>query len=278
MLLTHGGIRQSNAVNMLEAYCAYWAAITHDFEHGGVNNDFLVILRHHFATLSLSSTTVLHPRLPLFYPLVYQYSTLSSTTVLHSCLPLFYSLFYHVLHSRLPLLYTLCSILSPTTVLQSRLPLFCYLVYHSRLATLVYFHHLVSNTDFLLNGLAPHTTLVCFIFLGVKHVCTVLHLHFCMFALFLPRLHQGCVAASQIRTYHPWAICYNDQSPLENHHLAAAVRFSFLAECRHVPVSPSPCHCLDLSGTFARSSPTACDEQHVVKCFGTFLRTFFEVV
>ena len=42
MMLTHGGIRQSNAMNMLEVYCAYWSAITHDFEHGGVNNDFLV--------------------------------------------------------------------------------------------------------------------------------------------------------------------------------------------------------------------------------------------
>ena len=42
MILTHGGIRQSNAMNMLEVYCAYWSAITHDFEHGGVNNDFLV--------------------------------------------------------------------------------------------------------------------------------------------------------------------------------------------------------------------------------------------
>ncbi|KAL3147885.1 putative 3',5'-cyclic phosphodiesterase pde-3, variant 2 [Trebouxia sp. C0010 RCD-2024] len=79
MMLTHGGIRQSNAVDMLEAYCTYWSAITHDFEHGGVNNDFL------------------------------------------------------------------------------------------------------------------------------------------------------------IRTYHPWAVCYNDQSPLENHHLAAAVRFSFQPEYRHVP-------------------------------------------
>ncbi|KAL3130461.1 hypothetical protein ABBQ38_008282 [Trebouxia sp. C0009 RCD-2024] len=84
MMLTHGGIRQSNAVNMLEAYCAYWSAITHDFEHGGVNNDFL------------------------------------------------------------------------------------------------------------------------------------------------------------IRTYHPWAVCYNDQSPLENHHLAAAVRFSFQAEYLYVPAAFKP--------------------------------------
>jgi hypothetical protein len=42
MLLTHGGIRQSNAMGMLEVYATYWSAITHDFEHGGLNNDFLV--------------------------------------------------------------------------------------------------------------------------------------------------------------------------------------------------------------------------------------------
>ncbi len=40
----------------------------------------------------------------------------------------------------------------------------------------------------------------------------------------------------QIRTYHPLAICYNDQSPLENHHLAAASRITIL-EFRHVFVS-----------------------------------------
>ena len=42
MLLTHGGIRQSNAMGMQEVYGTYWSAITHDFEHGGLNNDFLV--------------------------------------------------------------------------------------------------------------------------------------------------------------------------------------------------------------------------------------------
>ncbi len=41
----------------------------------------------------------------------------------------------------------------------------------------------------------------------------------------------------QIRTYHPLAICYNDQSPLENHRLAAAVRISMLPEFRPLFVS-----------------------------------------
>ena len=70
MLLTHGGIRQSNAMNMLEAYCTYWAAITHDFEHGGFNNDFLVNLTalyythcaHHNMGILLSGTHSLNIR------------------------------------------------------------------------------------------------------------------------------------------------------------------------------------------------------------------------
>ena len=53
MMLTHGGVRQSNAMNMNEVYCTYWSAITHDFEHGGLNNDFLVI----YLTLCATSIT-----------------------------------------------------------------------------------------------------------------------------------------------------------------------------------------------------------------------------
>ena len=52
MLLTHGGIWQSNAMNWMEVHTTYWSAITHDFEHGGVNNDFMVLtpmhLHHHY--------------------------------------------------------------------------------------------------------------------------------------------------------------------------------------------------------------------------------------
>ncbi|DBB07279.1 TPA: hypothetical protein ACH3X3_008783 [Trebouxia sp. C0006] len=49
MLLTHGGIRQSNAMGMQEVYGTYWSAITHDFEHGGLNNDFLIRTYHPLA-------------------------------------------------------------------------------------------------------------------------------------------------------------------------------------------------------------------------------------
>ncbi len=50
------------------------------------------------------------------------------------------------------------------------------------------------------------------------------------------RTQQGSLV--QIRTCHPLAICYNDQSPLENHHLAAAVRTGFVPEHHYVPVTP----------------------------------------
>ena len=44
----------------------------------------------------------------------------------------------------------------------------------------------------------------------------------------------------QIKTAHPLAITYNDQSPLENHHHAAAVRLLLQPEYRYLPVSPLP--------------------------------------
>ena len=41
----------------------------------------------------------------------------------------------------------------------------------------------------------------------------------------------------QIKTLHPLAVTYNDQSPLENHHHAAAVRLLLQPEHRYLPVS-----------------------------------------
>lgn len=62
--------------------------------------------------------------------------------------------------------------------------------------------------------------------------------------------HGGVNKDFLIKTAHPLAITYNDQSPLENHHLAAAVRLIFDAELFYLPVSTS---CLSLK------SGTACD-------------------
>ena len=42
MLLCHGGILKSKAVSRAQYMSSYWSAITHDYEHGGLNNDFLI--------------------------------------------------------------------------------------------------------------------------------------------------------------------------------------------------------------------------------------------
>lgn len=49
--------------------------------------------------------------------------------------------------------------------------------------------------------------------------------------------HGGLNNDFLIKTMHPLAVTYNDQSPLENHHLAAAVRVMRLPECYYYSVS-----------------------------------------
>ena len=49
MLLCHGGIMQSKAMTKLEHMAALWSALIHDFEHGGLNNDFLIKTGHALA-------------------------------------------------------------------------------------------------------------------------------------------------------------------------------------------------------------------------------------
>ncbi|DBB14759.1 TPA: hypothetical protein ACH3X3_004373 [Trebouxia sp. C0006] len=49
MLLCHGGIMQSKALSNIQLLSAYWSAAVHDFEHGGVNNDFLIKTAHPLA-------------------------------------------------------------------------------------------------------------------------------------------------------------------------------------------------------------------------------------
>ena len=49
MLMVHGGILKSKAMDRLQQLGTYWAATVHDFEHEGVNNDFLVKTAHPLA-------------------------------------------------------------------------------------------------------------------------------------------------------------------------------------------------------------------------------------
>ena len=49
MLLCHGGIMKSKALSRIHLQSGYWSAITHDYEHGGLNNDFLIKTAHPLA-------------------------------------------------------------------------------------------------------------------------------------------------------------------------------------------------------------------------------------
>ncbi len=49
MILRHGGAVPDGPANALYTASAYWSAAVHDFEHGGVNNDFLIKTAHPLA-------------------------------------------------------------------------------------------------------------------------------------------------------------------------------------------------------------------------------------
>ncbi|KAL3135613.1 3',5'-cyclic-nucleotide phosphodiesterase pde1 [Trebouxia sp. C0009 RCD-2024] len=49
MLLCHGGIMHNKVMDKGTLWATYWAALVHDYEHGGLNNDFLIKTAHPLA-------------------------------------------------------------------------------------------------------------------------------------------------------------------------------------------------------------------------------------
>ncbi len=83
MLLTCGGVMKSNVMTRLQQLATYIAAFIHDFQHGGVNNDFLVktfhplammyndispLENHHLAAAAAQMHQPHHLFLPVSYP------------------------------------------------------------------------------------------------------------------------------------------------------------------------------------------------------------------
>lgn len=49
MLLCHGGLIKSGLITKTQQLSSYWSAAVHDYEHGGLNNDFLIKTSHALA-------------------------------------------------------------------------------------------------------------------------------------------------------------------------------------------------------------------------------------
>ena len=49
MLLVHGGVLKSKVINRMQQLATCWSATVHDYEHGGLNNDFLIKTAHPLA-------------------------------------------------------------------------------------------------------------------------------------------------------------------------------------------------------------------------------------
>ncbi len=65
----------------------------------------------------------------------------------------------------------------------------------------------------------------------------VLHLGTYWAALVHDFEHGGLNNDFLVKTAHPLAVTYSDQSPLEHHHIAASTRVFLEPECRYFTVS-----------------------------------------
>ena len=56
MLMCYGGVMKTQALSLRQQMATYFSALVHDFEHGGVNNDFLVRSLQHIICRVTSCT------------------------------------------------------------------------------------------------------------------------------------------------------------------------------------------------------------------------------
>lgn len=65
MLLHYGGLKQNGIVDGIASLACYIAAAVHDFEHGGVNNDFLMRTKDPLAITYNDVSPLVRPRLQM---------------------------------------------------------------------------------------------------------------------------------------------------------------------------------------------------------------------
>ena len=87
--------------------------------------------------------------------------------------------------------------------------------------------------------------------------------------------HLGVNNDYLIKSFHPLAVMYNDISPLENHHLAAAFRVMQRPECRYTKVSTAAVCSQKCCSAIPRSTCLLC-HRHLHRCMLFSLPSFLQ--